>query len=141
MKRIIVLSILVFILISCATAGSPAWVSSRIGDTEKEAKVNNEKMMNLNIGMSKEEVLKIMGNPSKREQYQITKDKILEFLFYRTAGWSVNRTSSGWGWDISASGDRDEQFTPLTFENNKLVGWGRNYYENVIKHAVEIKIK
>ena len=128
MNKFIVILVILFLLTGCA--GSPGWHSMRISSTEAESKVNNEKIMSLNIGQTRTEVLKIMGNPSKREVYQLENQKIFEFLFYRTSGWS-----------LTDSGDRDYQFTPLAFENEKLVGWGRNYYDNVIRHAIDINLK
>ena len=127
MKTISVV-ILTLILVGCA--GSPAWRSMRISSTESEARINNEKIMNLNIGQSRQEVLEVMGMPAKREVYQLGNQSVIEFLFYRTSGWS------GTDW-----GDKDYQFTPLAFENNKLVGWGRNYYDNIVRASIEIKTK
>ncbi|MCJ7645459.1 DUF3192 domain-containing protein [bacterium] len=128
MNKFVVILVSVFLLTGCA--GSRAWHSMRISSTEAESKVNNEKIMSLNIGQTRAEVLRIMGNPSKREVYQLENQKIVEFLFYRTSGWSS-----------TDSGDRDYQFTPFAFENEKLVGWGRNYYDNVVRHAVDINLK
>lgn len=117
--------VIVALLISCT--GSRAWYGRKMGQTAKEAEINNRKMMKLKIGQSKEEVLKIMGFPTKRETYQLENKKIVEFLFYRTQGWAPD-----------GLGDRDYQFTPLAVVNNKLIGWGLNYYDNVVRAAVEI---
>jgi hypothetical protein len=87
-------------------------------------------MMQIKIGQDRQEVIKIMGPPTKREAYQIENNKIIEFLFYRTQGWSIRD-----------GGDKDYQFTPVAFENDKLIGWGRNFYDNIIRSAVEITIK
>ena len=127
MKTISVI-ILTLILVSCAD--SPAWRSMRISSTEFKARINNEKNMNSNIGQSKQEVLEIMGKPAKRQIYQLGNQRVIEFLFYCTSGWS------GTDWS-----NKDYQFTPLAFENNELVGWGQNYYDNLIRAAIEIKTK
>lgn len=125
-----IMSIFVIVALFIGCTGSSAWYGRKMGQTAKEAEINNRKMMELKIGQSKEEALKIMGLPTKREAYQLENKKIVEFLFYRTQGWA--------GDDL---GDRDNQFTPLALVNNKLVGWGRNYYDNVVRAAVEIIIK
>ena len=127
MIRFVILS--TFVLFT-GCAGSPAWHSIKMSSTASESKINNEKMMNLNIGQSKEDVLRIMGNPTRREAYQLENKRIIEFLFYRTIGWGSEDT-----------GDKDSQFTPVAFENSKLIGWGRNFYDNVVKHAFDIRVK
>ncbi len=111
-------------------AGSRAWSSMRISSTETEAKLNNQKIMNLTIGQPRNEVLDIMGPPAKREAYQLENQRVVEFLFYRTSGWSA-----------TDDGDKDYQFTPFAFKENKLVGWGRNYYDNVVRIAIEATTK
>jgi hypothetical protein len=127
MKRSFLL-IVGLLFIDCA--GSRVWLTSRINATEAEAKANNQKLANLKIGQSKSEVVSLMGPATRTEAYQLEKERVIEFLFYRTAGWSVRDPV-----------DKDYQFTPITFENDKLVGWGRNYYETAIKHIVDITIK
>ena len=127
MKRIMVA---VFLLLLLGCPGSIAWQSQRIGSTEAEAKRNNENMMLLNIGQSKEEILQIMGTPAKREAYKLEAERVVEFWFYRTSGWSMR--------DM---GDMDYQFTPMALEDDELVGWGRNYYDTVVRSAVEVLIR
>jgi hypothetical protein len=126
--RRITIGILFLLFVGCP--GSVAWQSQRIGATEAEAKRNNENMMLLNIGQSKEEILGIMGAPAKREAYKLDAERVVEFWFYRTSGWSMR--------DM---GDMDYQFTPMAIEDDKLVGWGRNYYDTVVRSAVELLIK
>ncbi|MFC1475939.1 DUF3192 domain-containing protein [Candidatus Zixiibacteriota bacterium] len=123
-------SIIIIGLVLFGCAGSPAWNSQRISSTRGEAKRNNEKMMLIEVGQDKEMVVGIMGPPTRREAYQLEDDKTIEFLFYRTTGWSP-----------SELGDRDHQFTPVAIESGKLVGWGRNYYEQIIKAVVEVTTK
>ena len=116
------------VLAGCA--GSPAWQSMQISGTRTEAEKNNTKLMNVQIGQSREELLQIMGPPAKREAYQLGNNKVIEFLLYRTAGW-----------DNQYLGDTDSQFTPIAIENQKVVGWGRNYYDSVVRSAVDVTIK
>lgn len=125
-----VIMICIFLLSFIGCPGSVAWQSSRLGSTESEAKRNNDNMMQLEIGQTRQEVLEIMGTPAKREAYQLENERVIDFLFYRTSGWSMD-----------CMRDTDYQFTPLAFENDKLIGWGRNYYDNVVRSAVELRIK
>lgn len=114
MKRKIVISIAIsfFIISVLSCAGSPI-------RTQWEAERNRSNMLQLKIGMSKEQVHALMGNPYKTESYQI-EGKPIEFWLYLTEGKNIDDRTL-----------RDSNFTPLAFENNTLTGWGRNYYDNV----------
>ena len=125
MNRLMILILGTLLVGGCI--GSDVWRDMRVSSTESEAKLNNQKIMNLTIGQPRNEVLDVMGPPAKREAYQLANQRVVEFLFYRTSGWAVD------DWR-----DKDYQFTPFAFEENKLVGWGRNYYDNVVRTAVEI---
>ena len=131
MKKIfLALIMILFIAFVSGCAGSPAWHSIKLRETIVEADRNKDKMVNLRIGMTQEEAIEFMGQPFKTEAYSIEGDGYI-FLFYRTAGWN----SSSW----PPIQDTDSQFTPLRFENNKLIGWGRNFYDQTIKFKTELK--
>ena len=102
----------------------------QISSTREEAKLNNANLMKVQVGQPRDEFLGIMGMPAKREAYQLPNEKVVEFLFYRTAGWSPGSTT-----------DSDAQFTPVAIENAKVSGWGRNYYDRVVRAAVEVTVK
>ncbi len=102
----------------------------QISSTRSEAERNNANLMKVQIEQSKEELLKIMGPPAKREAYRLPNGKVIEFLFYRTSGWSTHVAT-----------DTDAQFTPVAVENEKVSGWGRNYYDRVVRAAVDITVK
>jgi len=114
---------------SCAQTGSPAWYSHQMKVTIREAQENNQLIQELKIGMSKKEVVELMGSPNKTEAYAMKGNKTVEFLFYRTQGWRIHDDSDG-----------DHQFTPFTFVNDKLEGWGRNYYNRILKQEIDIKV-
>ena len=117
--RLIPIAVVIFFLTACA--GSPV-------QTGAEARQNRDNMINLNIGQTKEKVLAIMGKPYKTEMYKSGAEP-LEYWFYLTEGKAVY-------------GDLDDSnFTPLSFENGILQGWGRNYYDSTIKIQKEITIK
>ena len=86
------------------------------------AEKNRKLMLKLNVGMSKSDVQGIMGDPHDTETYSIA-GGVHEIWFYRTrdTGFSEAR-----------------QFTPFAFKDGKLEGWGRNYYDDVIKIRKEI---
>jgi hypothetical protein len=79
--------------------------------------------------MTKVEVQNIMGEPRKTEAY--SKDgRNIEFWLYMTEGIGIyDRTL------------RDSNFTPLAFEDGKLIGWGRNFYDQTLKYEHKIEIK
>ena len=69
-----------------------------------------EKLNKLRVGMTKQEVLKIMGNPVEEEY-----NKPDVWYYYIDTKWHDTFTT------------RDE-CTPLVFKNGKLLGWGNNYF-------------
>ncbi|MFH0731498.1 MAG: DUF3192 domain-containing protein [Candidatus Omnitrophota bacterium] len=104
---------------------------------------NQMNVSNLSSGMPKEEVLKAMenrgliayqdgeqitvANPSKTETLQ-GKEKKIEVLYYMTE--SVNG-------DYTVT---DDKLTPLVFEDNLLIGWGRDFLQGIIrKYEIERK--
>lgn len=69
-------------------------------------------LMKIQIGMSREELIALMGPPDKREAYGDT-----EFLMYLT--------------DFAGTTEV-ESFTPVALIDSKIVGWGRNYYVQAV---------
>lgn len=117
MKKLLLISI-IFI---AGCPGSPI-------QTESEANKNRKAMIGLIPGVTKNDVLEIMGEPRKTEFY-ISKGVNLEFWFYLTEG--------------TTSRDRrmiETNFTPLVFENGKLIGWGnRHLDEHIEKYELRIR--
>jgi hypothetical protein len=89
------------------------------------AQRNSNMMLALKLSQSKPEVLKQLGNPHRNEKYNIN-DKEIDVWFYRTS-WNADNLET------------DDEFTPMVFENGKLIGWGRNFYDQTIKFKSEIK--
>lgn len=110
--------IVLIFLIGCA--GSPV-------RTGWEAEKNRKSMFHLQVGMSKNDVLNLLGEPRKTEAYSIA-DKNIEFWLYMTEGKGSDRKLN------------DSNFTPLAFENERLIGWGRNFYDQTLKYEHKIKI-
>ena len=65
-------------------------------------------ILKLQIGMTRDEVLSIMGQPQRREIYDD-----VEFLIYQT----------------DSGADEAWNFTPVGFIDGRVTGWGRVYYE------------
>lgn len=76
---------------------------------------NTENVKKLKKGMTKQEVVEIMGNPLVDEKYN--KPNI---WFYYTE------------WDWADAARTEIECTPLVFENGILIGWGRSFYRDYI---------
>lgn len=106
-RKLLIIAASVFFLIPTAFIG---------GCVGLTAAANRDNLNKLEIGMSKNEVLKIMGKPHQREA-----DGQYEWWLYLTDAW------------------RSIDYTPLAFENSRLIGWGRNFYiEKTRKYDVKI---
>jgi len=82
-----------------------------------EAARNRSNLAKLNLGMTKDEVVNLMGRPSKTEAYEI-QGRNLEFWHYRTE----------YDWLLGTLED-----TALAFEDGVLKGWGLgNYYDQTL---------
>jgi outer membrane protein assembly factor BamE (lipoprotein component of BamABCDE complex) len=75
---------------------------SLVGCSSEES-IRSKSLANLQIGMSKEEVLSIMGKPQRQETHGDA-----EILFYTTA----------------SAGDMQEDMTSVTIISGRLVSWG-----------------
>ncbi len=119
MKKAIFSIVLSFLLVACA--GSPF-------RTQIEAEQNRANLIKINLGMTKDQVLLVMGQPYKTEMYMVN-DTPLEFWLYLTEGKSIQDPRL-----------LDSNFTPLAFEKGILKGWGRNYYDNALHIKKDITI-
>lgn len=114
MKKPIFLFIITMLVSGCAS--STYWGIDR----------TRSNLMKIEISMTKQEVLNIMGTPYRREAYSTPDGKVLDFLLYLT---------QAPGYQIS-----DNDITPVCLVNDKVTGWGRNFYEQQ-KQRYEIEIK
>lgn len=78
---------------------------------------NRDNSMNLRLGMTKDEVLKVMGEPLRNQHYH---QPDIWFYYYETR----------WAWDFQMT--RDECL-PVVFKDGTLVGWGKDYYYRVVE--------
>jgi len=118
--RVIIVFAISVLLMACA--GSPA-------RTGWEAERNRENMLRLNVGQTKDQVLTVMGKPYKTESY-IIDGKPVEFWLYLIEGTSTDYKRF-----------TDANFTPLSFEDGILKGWGRNYYDNSLRIKKDVTIE
>jgi len=101
--------------------------------------MNRERLMKLSIGMSKQEVLNVMGtqtmqaegwtvNNPYRSEIMTGKDKTFEVLYYYT--------------DVK-QGDNaitDDELAPLVFDDGKLIGWGWSFLkDNAQKYEIRMR--
>ena len=73
---------------------------------------NTKNLEKLKLGMSKEQVFQIMGEPLMYEQYA----KPDEWFYYTD-------------WDWADCAKTKTECTPLVFQDGKLIGWGRVFYK------------
>ena len=129
MKNLILLFVAV-VLVGCQTLTDPGgWKAAM----EFTGQINSN-MLNLKIGMTKQEVLSVMkqdlgksatGEPHRTEAYQTNDGKSLEYWFYYTQPHRVEVVS-------------DRSYTPVCIIDGEVAGWGRNFYDDTIKIRKEI---
>src|SRR4030042_4664987 len=78
---------------------------------------NNTNLLSLEMGITKEAVIEIMGKPDLNEAYQSLRGKsVVIFFYYTQRKWQDGNLTK-------------DECTPIVFENGKLIGWGSEFYE------------
>jgi len=103
--------IILFLLF--ATGCSPSTEHSQIEQ-------NRKNLERIQVGMSKREVLSIMGE--KRVPVISSTDKTLEIFYYPTEKKS----------ETNAAYNRKSGWTPVVFDKGNLAGWGWDYLDSNI---------
>lgn len=122
MRRIILIALAVLIV------GTGIWLFLCNGlarlQTMKIAKENSRRISELRVGMSKKDVLNIMGKPYKTEVYSVNK-WVIEFMFYRTHEIGV--------W----FSDSKDNFFPVAIDtlHEKVLGLGKGFYNKIAEAA------
>lgn len=106
-----------YLLISCFAFLVLTGCYGSIAQSRAEAEQNKINMMQIEIGMSEDDVLDVLGNPIKVKAVKVDEDSYF-IWFYMTKGKRL-------GQDKLIS----ENFTPFIFQNKRLIGWGKNYYD------------
>jgi len=134
MKRVIIVSI-VGLLLACGCA--------RLDKLRYE---NTQNLLKLSIGMTKSEAIAVMGHktaggrfgePKIGNPYRSAilqgKDKTFEVFYYYT---EVKQTF----YFSSVDSISDDELTPLVFDDDKLIGWGRQLLEqNIQKYEIRMR--
>lgn len=88
---------------------------------------NNDNLLRLDMGMTKEQVMAIMGKPDLNEAYQSLYGRsVVIFFYYTQRKWADGNTTK-------------DECTPVVFENGKLVGWGDEFYKRKMEVDVNVK--
>ena len=117
MKNILI-AILCLGLVGCALAAS----------------MTRDKLARLALNMTTEQVRELMGDPFTTETYLSSDNKTNLVWNYRTQ------------YSIDDLGITHQELIPLVFRDNLLLGWGNNFYDNLIqpnkmKQDIQLKIK
>lgn len=119
MKKIIA-ALIVFLL---AAVVSWLFLCNGVGHYKSMvlAKQNSSNITKLKAGVTKKDILKIMGRPDKIEVYTAD-NRVLEFLLYRTKGFDV------------LVKDKSVNFTPVAIDSASglVLSLDRKFYENVL---------
>jgi hypothetical protein len=78
---------------------------------------NQKNLMKLEKGMTREAVMRVMGKPDDLDVYQSLYGNTLVILYYYT-----HRK----GFDGKVTKD---ECTPVVIKNEKLIGWGDDFYQ------------
>jgi hypothetical protein len=96
------------------------WMGCRQEENRFNIEENRQNLNKLEIGMSKEQVLSVMG-----EKYAAdirSGDNAFEVLYYPTStGDNVRKTT-----------DSEIRLTPLVFDEGILIGWGWEFFDTNI---------
>jgi hypothetical protein len=109
-------------MIGCV--GSPIHQTTHYNSVQSTISENNAHLLQLQVGMSRADVLARMGPPEQSEGYRWG-----TVLLYRTA------MTSG------IYGTADADLTPVVFDSEAmLIGWGRNFFvEQTKKYELTVK--
>ena len=124
MKMKLLSSFIMLIFFGCV--GSPIHSTLSYHSVSEKIKKNNKALLKLKVGMTKDEVQQIMGEPQRSEGYPWG-----SVWLYRTA---MTEGING-----SIYGTIDPDYTPVMFDEN-VNGWGRNYFQEYIR-KYELTIK
>ena len=100
------------IFLLCVIVAGMLFLTTSCVYNEKYKNVENSKKLRVN--MTKAQVKKIMGEPVKNETYVSPN----VWFYYIDIKWLDGYTT-------------EDECLPLVFKDDKLVGWGWNYYEKM----------
>ena len=145
MKKAIGVIILGFLLSSCATDYTAEYEIKGYTNNIALAKINSARLVLLEPGMSKSQVLETMGttnatfvnNPYLVSLFSIKEDYITVIYYFTRNPSEYYKTSVTF-----------EKLTPIVLLNGKLIGWGdealrraQDKYDLTIKKDLNIKVE
>ena len=145
MKKFLGIIILGFLLSSCAIDYNAEYVIGKSTGDDALAKINSSRLILLEPGMSKSQVLETMGtnnawyvnNPYFVSLFSIEEDNITIIYYFTKNPGNVYQTIVTF-----------EGLTPLVLLNGKLIGWGeealrraQDKYDITIKKDFDIKVE
>lgn len=89
-------------------------------DWQDREEYNKVQISSLQLGVSKDEILALLGSPDITEAKR-TEEGNLQVMFYRTQHMKSDGITT------------QNECTPLLFENNVLVAWGDGVYLNFLQ--------
>ncbi len=89
-----------------------------LSSCNSEASINVDNLARLKEGMSKQEVLAVMGQPLVNEKYNTEN----VWFYYTESKWSDGSRTS-------------DECSPLVFEDGKLIGWGQAFYKKYVQKS------
>ena len=97
-------------------------VSAGVG----QVKQTRQRLNDLELGVSKTYIIKIMGLPRYRESFMDSDGQAIEVLFYQTefVGEMIAPTEAA--------------LTPIVLKGDKVIGWGRTFLEQRIRITVDL---
>ena len=114
---------ILFLILAAAT------LSGCVSKTRWDISAIQKKMLEVQPGMSKARVIAILGTPNSREVIPDRDGQPIEFLQYQTR----------FTGDAVLFAPTDTDLTPFMFVNDRLIGWGRNYYDRTIRHEFTVR--
>ncbi|MDF0534524.1 DUF3192 domain-containing protein [Shewanella sp. A32] len=85
---------------------------------------NQEKLTEIKLGQSGEEIITMMGRPDFSEA-KLSQGQALNILFYRTHQTKPDGATT------------KDECTPLLFRNDRLIAWGEDTYQQYLKSATD----
>ena len=133
---------------------SGAVACTSLGNLDELRAGNRQNLVRLNLGMTKQEVLKLMGtesktdhyanheqvtvtNPYRNETYQVG-GNVLEVLYYYTD--KKHTTEVGPYGYSQPTQITDDELTPILLENGKVIGWGSSALGDAVQ-KYEIRVR
>ena len=88
-----------------------------------------KKLLEVQVGMSREQVVKILGTPDLREVVSDKNGVLIDFYFYQTRFLG----------DAVIFRPKDTDLIPFAFVDDRLIGWGRSLYDRATHHEIDAR--